>query len=61
MRNEKWEMRNGKDKDKDDERRREKGERRKEMKGEGRKEEGGRLSAGMTRAESLSPFVAKIL
>lgn len=41
------------EKDKDDERRREKGE--------GRQEEGGRLSAGMTRAESLSPFVAKIL
>lgn len=52
-------MRN--EKDKDDERRRKKGERRKEMKGEGRKEEGGRLSAGMTRAESLSPIVAKIL
>ena len=46
-------MRNEKDKDKDDERRREKRE--------GRREEGGRLSAGMTRAESLSPFVAKIL
>ena len=44
-------MRN--EKDKDDERRREKGGR--------RKEEGGRLPAGMTRAESLSPFVTKIL
>lgn len=52
-------MRN--EKDKDDERRRKKGERRKEMKGEGRKEEGGRLSAGMTIAESLSPILAKIL
>ena len=44
-------MRN--EKDKDYERRREKGE--------GRKEEEKRLPAGMTRAESLSPFVAKIL
>jgi len=37
-----------------------KGEERRE-KGERRKEEEKRLPAGMTRAESLSPFVAKIL
>lgn len=33
----------------------------KTMKGEERREEGGRLSAGMTIAESLSPILAKIL
>ena len=42
----------GKDKD---------NKRRKEMKGEGRRKEGGRLPAGMTIAESLSPILAKIL